>query len=171
MKDFMSLAAERYSVRKFKEEPVKQEQIDLILKAGHLAPTGCNYQPQRIYVIRSAEAMERLRGCTKCHFGAPMAFLICYNKTECWTRKYDGETCGWTDACIVATHMMLQAHEIGVGTTWVMHFDPAAVRREFDLPDEIVPVALMPAGHPAEDCTPAPLHGQFRDMGEIVTVL
>ena len=171
MKDFMSLAAERYSVRRFREEAVRQEDIDRILRAGHLAPTGCNYQPQRIYVIRSAEAMDKLRGCTKCHFGAPMALMICYNKNECWTRKYDGETCGWTDACIVATHMMLEAHEIGVGTTWVMHFDPFAVREAFALPEEIVPVALMPMGYPAEDCEPAPLHSQFRSMDEIVSVL
>ena len=171
MKDFMSLAAERYSVRKFKSEPVSQEAIDQILRAGHLAPTGCNYQPQRIFVIRSAEGMEKLRDCTKCHFGAPMAMLVCYHKAECWTRKYDGEPCGWTDASIVATHMMLQAHEIGVGTTWVMHFDPFAVREAFSLDEQIVPVALLPMGYPAEDAEALPLHSQFRDMEETVSYL
>ena len=171
MSDFMTLAAERYSVRKFRNEPVAQEAIDRILRAGHLAPTGCNYQPQRIYVIRSAESMEKMRDCTKCHFGAPMAMLICYNKNECWTRKYDGETCGWTDASIVTTHMMLAAHESGVGTTWVMHFDPFAVREAFSLPEEIVPVALLPMGYPADDCEPNPLHGQFRPMEETVLYL
>ena len=171
MKDFLALAAERYSVRKFKEEPVRQEDLDRILRAGHLAPTGCNYQPQRILIIRSAESMEKLRACTKCHFGAPMALLVCYNKKECWVRKYDGETCGWTDASIVTTHMMLAAAEIGVGTTWVMHFNPFAVREAFSLPEEIVPVALMPMGYPAEDAEPLPLHGQFRPMEEIVSYL
>lgn len=171
MKDFMTLAAERYSVRKFRNEPVAQEAIDKILAAGHLAPTGCNYQPQRIFVIRSHENMEKLRACTKCHFSAPMAMLICYNKNECWTRKYDGEQCGWTDASIVTTHMMLQAHEIGVGTTWVMHFDPFAVREAFSLPEEIVPVALLPMGYPAQDAEALPLHSQFRPMEETVSYL
>lgn len=171
MKDFMTLAAERYSVRKFKNEPVAQEMIDRILHAGMLAPTGCNYQPQRIYVIRCDESMEKLRACTKCHFDAPMAMLVCYNKKECWTRRYDGEQCGWTDASIVSTHMMLQAHEIGVGTTWVMHFDPFAVREAFALPEEIVPVALLPMGYPAEDCQPHPLHSQTRPIEEVVSTL
>lgn len=171
MMDFMTLAAERYSVRKFKDEPVAQEAIDKILAAGHLAPTGCNYQPQRIYVIRSAENMEKLRACTKCHFGAPMAMFVCYNKNECWTRKYDGEQCGWTDASNVTTHMMLQAHEIGVGTTWVMHFDPFAVREAFSLPEEIVPVALLTMGYPAEDAEALPLHSRFRPMEETVSYL
>ena len=171
MKDFMSLAAERYSVRKFRNEPVAQEAIDKILRAGHLAPTGCNFQPQRIYVIRSAEGMDKLRACTKCHFDAPMAMLICYDKTECWTRRYDGEQAGWTDASIVTTHMMLQAHEIGVGTTWVMHFDPFAVREAFSLDEKIVPVALMPMGYPAEDAQPHPLHSQMRPMEDVVSYL
>ena len=171
MKDFMTLAAERYSVRKFRDEPVAQEAIDKILAAGHLAPTGCNYQPQRIYVIKSAENMEKLRACTKCHFDAPMVMLICHNKNECWTRKYDGEQCGWTDASIVTTHMMLQAHEIGVGTTWVMHFDPFAVREAFSLPEEIVSVALLPMGYPAQDAEALPLHSRFRPMEETVSYL
>ena len=169
--EFNKLIAERYSVRKFKPEHLPQELIEKILEAGHKAPTGCNYQPQRIYVIKSAENMEKLRACTKCHFGAPMAMLVCYNKNECWTRKYDGEQCGWTDASIVTTHMMLQAHEIGVGTTWVMHFDPFAVREAFSLPEEIVPVALLPMGYPAQDAEALPLHSRFRPMEETVSYL
>ena len=171
MMDFMNLAAERYSVRKFRNDPVSQDAIDKILRAGHLAPTGCNFQPQRIYVIRSAEGMEKLRACTKCHFDAPMAMLVCYDKTECWTRRYDGEQAGWTDASIVTTHMMLQAHDIGVGTTWVMHFDPFAVREAFSLEEKIVPVALLPMGYPAEDAQPHPLHSQTRPMEEVVSYL
>lgn len=171
MKDFMELAAARYSVRKFSEKPVEQEKIDLIVRAGHLAPTGCNNQPQRVFVVRSAEAMEKFRRCTRCHFGAPMALMICYDKTECWVRKYDGADCGWVDASIVATHMMLEAFELGIGSTWVMYFDPEAVRREFALEENIVPVALMPMGYSAEDAEPAALHAQFRPMEETVREL
>lgn len=171
MQDFMSLAAARYSVRKFKDEPVGQEHIESILAAGHLAPTGCNYQPQRIFVMRSAEAMQKLRKCTKCHFGAPTAMLICYHKGECWVRKYDDQPSGWADASIVATHMMLQAASVGVGTTWVMHFDPAAVRAEFALEEDVVPVALLVMGYPAEDAQPLGLHDSFRPMEEVVSYL
>ena len=51
--DFLTLAADRYSVRKFKDIPVETEIINKILKAGHLAPTGCNYQPQKILVLNT----------------------------------------------------------------------------------------------------------------------
>ncbi len=166
--DFFKLIAERYSVRKFTDERIGQEIIDKILQAGHLAPTGCNYQPQRILVINSDEAIEKLKNCTKCHFGAKTAMLVCYNKDECWTRKYDGKTCGVSDACIVATHMMLAAFEMGIGSTWVMHFDPFAMKKEFNIPENIEPVALLVMGHPAPDAEPMNLHYQYRPIDETV---
>ena len=63
--DFLELAAKRYSVRKFKEEKVRREDLDKILKAGMLAPTAHNDQPQRILVINSDEAPETLKKCTE----------------------------------------------------------------------------------------------------------
>ena len=168
---FLQLAAARYSVRKFKNEPVRQEDIDRILQAGHLAPTGCNRQPQRIFVIKSSDAMEKLRRCTQCHFGAPMAMLVCYDETISWKRRYDGADSGWADASIVTTHMMLEAAETGVGSTWVMHFDPAAMKKEFALPDHLVPVALLVMGYPAEDAAPMNLHSEFLPMEETVRYL
>ena len=56
--DFLKLASERFSVRKFSDKPVENEVIEKILRAGHIAPTGCNYQPQRILVINNDESLE-----------------------------------------------------------------------------------------------------------------
>ena len=53
------------------------------------------------------------------------------------------------DAAIAATHLMLAAAALGVGTTWVMHFIPEAVREEFALPDRLEPTALLVMGYPA----------------------
>lgn len=166
--DFLNLAEKRYSVRSFKNEPVKAEDLEKILKAARLAPTGCNYQPYRILVIKSADALDKLKNCSKCHFNAPTAALVCYNREECWVRKYDGKNCGVCDASIVTTHMMLCAADIGVGTTWVMHFDPVAMRREFDIPQNIEPVALLVMGYPSDDAKPLDLHSKYRPDDETV---
>lgn len=167
--DFLELAANRYSVRKFTGERLKQEEIDKILQAAHLAPTGCNYQPQRILVMNSDESIEKLRMCTKSHFDAPTAMLICYAKDECWIRRrYDSASSGIIDASIVTTHMMLEAYSIGVGTTWVMHFDPLAMRKEFNIPENIEPAALLVMGYAAPDAEPFHMHSEFRPMEEIV---
>lgn len=166
--EFIKLASERYSVRKFTDERIDDSLLDKILNIGHLAPTGCNYQPQRILVINSDESIEKLQKCTKCHFGAKTALLVCYNKDECWTRKYDGKQSGVADACIVTTHIMLATHDLGLGSTWVMHFDPFAMRSEFNIPENIEPVALLVLGYPSPDAEPMALHNQFRPIEEVI---
>ena len=166
--DFLKLASERYSVRKFEDKHLEQTLIDQILAAGHVAPTGCNYQPQRILVLNTDESIARLKKCTKCHFDAPTAMLICYNKEECWTRPYDGNQSGIVDASIVTTHMMLQAWEIGVGSTWVMHFNPFKMREAFNIPENIEPVALLVMGYPAPDAVPNERHTVYRPTEETV---
>lgn len=166
--EFDKLIAERYSVRKFEDRHLSQSDIDTILKAGHLAPTGCNYQPQRILILNSDESISKLRDCTRCHFDAPCAFLVCYNKNESWQRKYDGALSSPVDASIVATHMMLSAHNIGVGVCWVMHFDPFKMRETFNIPENIEPHALLVMGYPHKDATPLEMHSQYRPMDEVV---
>ena len=166
--EFTNLIEERYSVRSFKPDHLPREVLERILRAGHLAPTGCNYQPQRILVLNTDESMEKLRSCTKCHFGAPTALLVCHNTAESWVRKYDGALSSPVDAVIVATHMMLAAHNEGVGCCWVMHFDPAAVREAFSIPADVEPAALLVMGYPAENARPLPLHFQTRSLEETV---
>lgn len=165
---FLALAKNRYSVRKFQPTPLDPHTLNAILEAGHIAPTGCNYQPYRVLVLNREDALQKLKSCTKCHFDAPCALLICCNKTECWTRKYDGEQSGTVDAAIVTTHMMLEAAARGVGSTWVMHFDPVAMRDTFRIPEELTPVALLTLGYPAPDAKPLPLHSEYRPMEELV---
>ena len=159
--DFLELAASRYSVRRFSPEKVEEETIGRILKAAHLAPTGCNNQPQKIYVLKSEEALEKLKECTPYHFHAPLAFLICYDREKCWKRPFDGAESGPMDASIVLTHMMLQAWTEGVGSTWVMMFDPDKIRSAYSIPENLQPVALMPMGYPASHDHPSRLHSQF----------
>lgn len=158
--NFINLAEDRYSVRKFSAKPIEAEKLALVLEAGRLAPTACNNQPQRILVIENESALAKLKKCTRYHFNAPVAFLICYDHTRSWKRSYDGDDSGSVDASIVTTHMMLQAAELGLGTTWVGYFDPGLLKSEFSLPDHLVPVALLPMGYPAEDASPSTNHSQ-----------
>jgi Nitroreductase len=156
--DFIALTKERYSVRKFSEKVIEKEKLELVLKAGQLAPTAANFQPQRILVINNEIALSKLQECTQYHFHAPAALLICYDKTVSWKRKYDNENSGVVDASIVATHMMLEAADIGLGSTWVMFFDPEKIKAAYHIPDNFVPVALLVMGYPAEDALPSTAH-------------
>lgn len=166
--DFLKFASERYSVRKFNSNHLEQDVIDKILAAGHVAPTGCNNQPQRILVLNTDEAIAKLKKCTICHCDAPCAMLICYNQKESWKRRYDGALSAPVDASIVTTHMMLMAHSLGVGSCWIMHFDPAAMVREFNIPENFVPHALLIMGYPHKDSKPMSIHSETRPMEEVI---
>ena len=166
--DFEKIISERFSVRSFKPEHLPQSVVDKILQAGHKAPTGCNFQPQRILVLNNDKSIEKLRECTKCHFNAPCAMLVCHNTDESWKRVYDGALSSPVDAAIVATHMMLSAHNEGVGVCWVMHFNPQKMRENFNIPANTEPLALLVMGYPSEDASPIEMHYKFRPMEETV---
>lgn len=167
-KNFVDLATSRYSVRNFLNKKVPESEIQKILHAGLIAPTGCNNQPQRIIVVNSEEGLAKIKECTRCHFDAPLVFIISYNKDECWKRPYDGKLSGYIDASIVTTHMMLQAAELGIGSCWVMHYRPEVLKEKFNLPDNLESTALLVMGYPSEDSKPAPAHETSRPQDEIV---
>lgn len=169
--EFLELAKKRYSVRKFINEPVPQECVDKILAAAMAAPTACNFQPQKILVINSPEGLEKLAKCSKFKFGQTLAFLLCYDKTVCWTRPFDGKKSGEVDSGIVGTHMILEAADLGIGSTWVMFFEPDKVRAEFELGDELEPAAILMMGIPADDAVPGPKHSESRELGDVVSYI
>ncbi len=72
---------------------------------------------------------------------------------------------------MVATHMMLEAASIGVGSTWVMWFDADVTRKEFNLDDNLVPVVMLIMGYPAEDAVPSDNHDKRKNADDVVTVL
>ena len=59
---FFELAKARYSVRKFKKDMIEDAKLDAILEAGRVAPTACNNQPQKIYVVKSKENRRKNGG-------------------------------------------------------------------------------------------------------------
>lgn len=167
MTDFKTLAERRYSVRKFDTKKVEQEKINLLLEVGRLAPTACNNQPQRILVLDSEDSLNRLKNCTPFHFNAPLAIIVCYDNMVSWKRPFDNEEMGVVDASIVAAHIMLETVDLGLGSTWVGHFDPKKVREYFSLPANIIPVTILPIGYPDRESTPHQNHTKRFDVNAL----
>ena len=169
--DFAKLAAERYSLRKFSGRPVEPEKLAAVLEAGHNAPTAHNNQPQRILVLQSAEALEKAGACTAAHFHPPVMLVVAYDPEAAWKREEDGKNHGEIDAAIAATQMMLQAADLGLGTTYVGMFDPEKLRAAFPELEGLIPVALLPLGYPAEGAHPSRLHTDRQPIGNMVRYL
>ena len=166
--EFLELVQKRYSCRKFLNKEVEKEKIEKVLEAGRLAPTACNFQPQRVLVITDREKINALKECTRFTFDAPVILAVCYDKTESWKRKYDGEDEGIVDCSIVSTHMMLEITELDLGSTWVASFDPNKAREILKLPENLEIVNLLPFGYPAEEAEPSEMHEKRKQLEETV---
>ena len=168
MQTFLELAKKRYSVRSFKSQPIESDKLEQVLEAGRIAPTACNNQPQRIKVITDPTDLAKVDKCTPCRFNAPVVLLVCYDKNVRWERKFDGANSGEVDASIVTTHLMLAAEDAGLGSCWVMYYNVVKTIELFALPENIVPMAMLPIGYPAEDAAPADQHEQRFSLDAIL---
>lgn len=166
--DFLNLSRRRYSLRSFNAKQIAAHALESILEAGRLAPTAVNYQPQRILVVQDKEGMDKIKLCTKFHFNAPTILVICFDSGASWKNRYTHEDAGWLDAAIVTTHMMLEAAELGLGSTFVGDFNAATLREQFKLPAFLQPVALLPLGYPSDTAKPHKLHDQRKPLAETV---
>lgn len=170
--EFEALSHARYSVRKFSDRPVEEDKLQLVLEAARSAPTAKNLQPQRILVLQSPEAREKAEACTVCHFGSPLLLIVASDDAAAWHRENDGKVHGEIDASIAVTQMMLQAADIGLGTTYVGMFDAAALKAAFpEALEGLTPIALLPLGYPAESAHPSKLHGSRKPLEELVQYL
>ena len=169
---FLELAKSRYSVRAYKPDAIGEETLKQILEAGRVAPTACNYQPRKIYVVRSEENRKKLAEISPCTFDAPVILVVCYDTDRAAkSRMMPGYSFGEMDATIVCTHMMLQAWELGVGSCWVGMFNAEEVSAALSLPENVHVAALLPMGYPAETAKPAPLHASLRDPADTIACL
>lgn len=169
--DFYELTKARYSVRKYADKPVEPEKLDKILAAGACAPTAKNRQPQRIYVLESREAVEKMRAITRCAFDAPVVLLVCGDKEEAWTNPFNGRNSCEMDCSIVTTQMMLQAQELGLGTCWACWFDTEQTKAAFQIPENQEVYAILPLGYPAESSVPSAMHDNRKPLEETVVRL
>ena len=166
--EFLDFAKSRYSCRSFADKPVEKEKILKILEAGRVAPTAVNFQPQRILVLTEKQELEKLSNCTRFGWNAPVVFIICYDKDVSWHRTFDGHDEGTTDASIVTTHMMFEAHSLGLGSTQVGAFNAEKTREVYNIPDNYEIVAMLPVGYPSDSAKPSDAHFIRKPLEETV---
>ncbi len=168
--DFLELIRERYSCRSFSNKEVETEKIEKILEAARLAPTARNLQQQRILVLTEEEQLKKLSICTQYGWNAPIVMILFYDKNISYKRdKFDNKEFGDIDVSIVTTHMMLEAQNLGLGTTWIGSFDPQKVVETYDIPANLIPVAILPIGYPTNESGPSKLHFQRKEIADFVS--
>ena len=119
-------------------------------------------------MITEAEDLAKIDACTNCRYGAPVVLLVCYDRDDVWVRPFDNANSGEVDASIVTTYMTLEAQDLGLGTCWVMYFDPSKAIELFALPENIIPVAMLPMGYPLEESRPSKKHFDRKPLEDLL---
>lgn len=151
--DTMEAMFTRRSIRKYTDKPVSTEDIEEILKAAFVAPSAADERPWHFVVIRHKDTLEGLaeamEGCEMLET-ATLGLLICGDESLEQIPGFWQQDCS---AC--AENVLLAAHAKGLGACWIAigGVDPRvkAVREATDVPETIVPFALISIGHPAEE--------------------
>ena len=170
--NFLELVSKRYSERFFDIKPIPQEKLDKILEAGRLVPTACNYQPQRLYILKSKKALEQAKQVTPFTYNSPLIILVCYDKNEVWKNKReDGYNSGEQDISIAATTMMYEAESLGIHSLWIRGFNSKTASDIFNLPENIVPAMFLALGYPSEKSKPSDWHFKRKTIKEIAIEL
>ena len=142
--EFEKVIFDRESVRMFNKNKPSEEQLMKILEAGRRAPTAKNVQPQKIFVLESEEALKKMDEVHRCRYKAKLVLLVCVDKEE--VISVNGRSECDIDGSIVATHMMLEAFNLGVDSVWCGIFNPDEVRKVFGLEEKYEPICFLDLG-------------------------
>jgi len=165
----------RRSVRKYTDQAVTREQIQALLEAAVLAPSGSNAQPWTFVVLQGADKVASHSAAAKqalldsegnkewfqkykeyvgrpdfdMFHGAP-ALIVIYAKPQGFIAEYD--------CCLAAQNLMLTAHDLGLGTCWIgfaqAYFNLPEVKARLNVPVEYKAVAPLVVGFPSEQKDP-----------------
>ena len=149
----------RTSIRAFTDQPVEDEKIDIMLRAGMAAPTAVNKQPWAFVVVKSREQLDRLQQAnpySRMLATAQLAIVVCGDMTKAIEGPMQSF---WIqDASAATENILLAAHALGLGAVWTGVYPHServtAISEVLGLPSYAVPLCVIPMGYPAESPEP-----------------
>lgn len=148
----MSVIFQRRSIRKYTTQQVSEEMIEQLLRAGMAAPSAGNEQSWEFVVIRDRAVLDEI---PKFHLHSKMlpeancAIVVCGDLNR---DKLNGF---WVQDCSAAAqNILLMAQELGLGAVWLGGYPDQSriqpLEKLLNLPQNIIPLCIIPVGHPAE---------------------
>jgi nitroreductase len=153
--EFMDVIRKRRSIRRYKPDPVPEEEIKYIMEAARLAPSWANTQCWHFVVVTDPVIKEKLGQAgngNKWMTRAPVIIVACADPEKPGMR--DDLANYLVDMGIVVEHLILAAADRGLGTCWIGAFREDMVKEALGVPDNIRVVECIPIGYPAQDPPP-----------------
>lgn len=142
----------RRSIRRYTDQAVKKEQLEMIVKAGMAAPSATNQQPWHFIILTDR---EKLLEITAVHphstmlKGAAAAIVVCFDPLLENIKGFLPQDCA-----AATQNMLLMIEELGLGGVWLgVHPNKERedqIRGIVECPGDIVPFSIISIGHPAE---------------------
>ena len=139
---------ERKSVRTYLNKGVEKEKIDLLLRAGMAAPSGKDVRPWEFVVVSDRAKLDSMAAAlpyAKMLTQARNAIIVCGDsvKSSYW----------YLDCSAAAQNILLAAESLGLGAVWTAAYPyedrMQVVRKYTGLPENILPLCVIPFGYPA----------------------
>lgn len=157
--DFKELAQMRRSHRKFTEEEISAEEVQLIMRAALMAPTSKSQRAWQFVVVDDKMDLEKLSDAKDLggQFikGAAMAVVVLGDpvQNDCWVE----------DGAIAAISMQYQAEDLGLGSCWAQMRGRGlsdgttadeVIRGILDIPENLSCLCVVAFGHKADERKP-----------------
>lgn len=151
--DTIKAIMSRRSIRKFKNTPVSDVQIQTMLDAAMNAPSAGDGRPWHFVVVKKRETLDALAdnidNGNAMFKQAQAAILIVGDASKEGFPGFYPQDC----SC-AAQNIYLAAHALGLGTVWVALWSVKpridGLRAIIDVPENLEPFAIFPIGEPDE---------------------
>lgn len=113
--ELLEIMRKRRSVRKYADQPIEKDKLDMILQAGLVSASGRAIRPWEFILVQDKETLNKLAGSraagAKMLEGAGAAIVVVGDeeKADTWIE----------DCCIAMANMHLMADAIGLGSCWI----------------------------------------------------
>jgi len=153
--DFFDVVRLRRSVRAFASRMLEEDKLRIILESVNRAPSAGNSQAYEIYVVRRPADRKALAHAALSQdyvAEAPVSLVFCVHPERLSPRYGERGRRLYTvqDATIACTFAMLAATALELATVWIGAFREEEVQRVIRVPEDVVPVAILPIGYPGE---------------------
>jgi nitroreductase len=146
----------RRSIRKFKSDPIPEDQLNRVLEAARLAPSAGNRQPWRFVVVKDENTRSKLAELAdhQTFVGVAPVVIAVFGDPDDSPAGYrqDPMVAYKQDPMIAVEHMCLAAVELGLGTCWIgpasPNYDVEAIKRLLGVPERMYMTCLLPLGYP-----------------------
>lgn len=152
MENFSELIKTRRSMRQFTDELLSGDDVKLLLRAGLMAPSSKGLHSYEFVVVEDKQMLAALSQCKQVGSdflaGAPLAIVVLADpsKSDVWIE----------DASVAATHILLQAEDLGLGACWIQlrerysadeRSSEQIVKSLLGIPEGLRAVCIVAVGH------------------------